>query len=282
MCLSAKTAIEWLISLDPVALKFGFLEIRWYALAYLVGVLFFYWHIGKVGGLLPEKKEFVEALLSWLIVGGILGGRAGYVFIYHPEFYLEFPTEVIKIWHGGMSFHGGVVGVLLSMAIVCKKFKVPYLHVLDLCTCAAPLGIFLGRIANLINGELYGKVTNMCLGVTFPNTEPTFLRHPTQLYEAICEGLLPLIFMNILLKFTTLRQRPGVLAFTYCGWYGIVRGMIEILREPDYKLDIPVGLSMGQILSIPMILGSLIMLFITIKKHPKLTNVSAAQAEKTE
>ncbi|QJC27969.1 prolipoprotein diacylglyceryl transferase [Anaplasma platys] len=275
ICLSAQNAIEWLISIDPVALKIGLFEIRWYALAYLLGVLFFYWHIGKVGRFLPERKDFVEALLSWLIVGGILGGRAAYVFIYHPGFYLEFPTEIIKLWHGGMSFHGGVIGALLSMSIVCRRYQVSYLHVLDLFTCAAPLGIFLGRIANLVNGELYGKVTNMCLGVTFPDAEPALTRHPTQVYEAICEGLLPLIFMNALLKFTPLPQRPGVLAFTYCGWYGLVRCMIEIWREPDYELDLPVSLSMGQILSIPMILGSLIMLFIIIKKHRKHTNVSA-------
>lgn len=271
ICLSARTAIEWLVSIDPVALSLGVFEIRWYALAYLAGVLFFYWHIGKVGGFFPEKKEFVEALVSWLIVGGILGGRTAYVFVYHPGFYIELPAEIIKIWHGGMSFHGGVVGLMISMALVCKKYKVPFLHVLDLCTCAAPFGIFLGRIANLINGELYGKVTTTCLGVVFPETDPAS-RHPTQIYEAVCEGLLPLIFMNTLLRFTGLKKHHGALAFIYCGWYGTVRCIIETLREPDSELHLPAGLSMGQILSIPMILGALIMLFVTIRKCPQYTN----------
>ncbi|MFV9838797.1 MAG: prolipoprotein diacylglyceryl transferase [Aaplasma endosymbiont of Hyalomma asiaticum] len=242
------------MEMDPVALRLWGVEVRWYALSYVFGALFVYWYLGKIGKFLPDKKEILESLVSWMIAGIVVGGRAFYVLFYNPSFYLQFPIEIFKVWNGGMSFHGGLVGSLIATIIVCKKNKLELPPILDLCACSAPLGLFLGRIANLINGELYGKITSSCLGVVFTKSNETLPRHPTQVYESVLEGLLPVILMNILFRYTEIRKYPGVLSCVFCLWYSTVRFSIEFLREPDIQLGTlwHNWLTMGMALSVPM------------------------------
>ncbi|MGN7661197.1 MAG: prolipoprotein diacylglyceryl transferase [Anaplasma sp.] len=257
------------MNLDPAILRIGPLEIRWYALAYILGILFAYWYVGKVLRRRPEvHSKFLDSLVSWSVVGIILGGRIAYVLFYNANFYAEYPPEALKIWHGGMSFHGGCLGCIAGIAIVCRKYKVGILDVFDTCARPAPFGLFLGRLANLINGELYGKVTDSCVGVVFHNSGTTLPRHPSQLYEAVLEGLLLLIFVNVLAHYTRIGDRRGALTGIFLMWYGTARCAVELLREPDVQMGhIAFGwLTMGQILSVPMIICGAIMLILAMRR----------------
>ena len=269
ICLSIVKTVEFLLEMDPIALRLWRIEVHWYALSYVFGALFVYWHLGKIGKFLPDRKEVLESLVSWMIAGTVLGGRAFYILFYNPGFYWQFPIEIFKVWNGGMSFHGGLVGSLIATAIACKKNKLALPHILDLCACSAPLGLFLGRIANLINGELYGKITGSCLGVVFTKSNEVLPRHPTQIYEAVLEGLLPVIFMNILLRYTAIKKYPGALSCIFCLWYSTVRFAVEFLREPDIQLGTfwCNWLTMGMILSAPMAFVSVIFVVKIIRNH---------------
>lgn len=269
ICFNIRRAAEWLLEVNPIALKLWHLEVRWYAFAYVVGVLFVYWYLGKVGKFLPDRKEILESLVSWMIAGMVVGGRVFYILFYNPSFYFQFPIEIIKVWHGGMSFHGGLVGSVVCTTIVCKKNKLELPHIFDLCACSAPLGLFLGRIANLINGELYGKITGSCIGVVFRNSNEPLPRHPTQIYESVLEGLLPLIFLNILLRYTKIREYPGVLSCIFCLWYSLSRCSIEFFREPDVQLGtFGCGwFTMGMALSLPITFAAVAALTIITRNH---------------
>jgi phosphatidylglycerol---prolipoprotein diacylglyceryl transferase len=248
-------------NIDPVLLSFGPLQVRWYGLMYLFGFLFSYLLV-KVQ-LSRQTSPFLSTdqlldLYFYLILGLILGARLGYVFFYNVKEYLQHPLEILAVWHGGMSFHGGLLGVLAGSWYFCKKNKIPLLRLGDLIIVTAPIGLGLGRLANFINGELYGRITTVPWGMVFPQGGP-WPRHPSQLYEAFLEG----VVLFILLWFKKDSQAPaGALVARFLIFYGAFRILIEFFREPDTQLGYLFGfLTMGQILSLLMILAALILPF---------------------
>jgi phosphatidylglycerol:prolipoprotein diacylglycerol transferase len=240
------------------------LEIRWYALAYLTGVLAGWWLIGRLNKRLipPTLSEAAfEDIMVWIILGIILGGRLGYVIIYKPDYYFTHPSDIIKVWQGGMAFHGGLLGVITAMLLFARKYKIPFFAVTDLLAVAAPIGLFLGRIANFINGELPGRVTDSALGMIFPS-DPYHARHPSQLYEAGLEGLLLFtVLMTIALR-TRALARTGTLSGMFLIGYCAARTTAEFFREPDSFIHfLPQWITMGQLLSIPMLAVGLYLCF---------------------
>lgn len=240
---------------DPVALQIGPLAVRWYALAYLAGIIGG-WHYAmaiakRLGG--AVTPDHIDRAITWITFGIILGGRLGYVLFYKPEFYFANPGEIVKIWHGGMSFHGGMLGVILAIILYCRKYRLDMWRLLDIAAIVTPIGLFFGRIANFINGELYGRVTDAAIGMVFPNGGPE-PRHPSQLYEAAGEGLLLFLILNYLLYRTKASQHPGKISGWFLTIYGAVRFIIEFFREPDDFLGLYGNLlSHGQLLCLPMI-----------------------------
>ena len=244
-------------NIDPVAISIGPFDIRWYALAYLAGFLLG-WRYGLyMAGLnkphRPDRTD-IDDLLPWGVLGVILGGRLGYVLFYQTSIYMHDPLAIFKVWQGGMSFHGGVTGVIIALLAFSYMRKINLLRLSDIFCTAAPIGIFFGRLANFVNGELYGRVTDAPIGMVFPGGGPE-PRHPSQLYEAGLEGLLLLTVLGALLHVKAVRERPGVLTGVFLCGYALCRIVVEFFREPDYFLGLYWGaVSMGQMLSVPMIL----------------------------
>ncbi len=250
-------------NIDPVAFHLGPLAIRWYALAYITGFLAGWKYCLYLAGLdkdaRPNKTD-VDDFLPWAILGVILGGRIGYVLFYQPELYAANPWEIAQIWHGGMSFHGGASGVIIAMIAYSWKRGFPLLRLTDMVVCAVPIGLFFGRIANFINGELFGRVTNVSWGVDFPRGGG-MTRHPSQLYEAALEGLVLFIILFLLARKEWVREHAGILSGVFLAGYGTARFAVEYVREPDLQIGLIAGLfSMGQILSMPMIVGGLFLI----------------------
>jgi len=255
--------------IDPVALTLGPLQIHWYALAYVVGFIVAWRlavHICKLDKDDPNYRPNtydIDDYISWAILGVLLGGRLGYVLFYNLPTYLDNPSEALKVWHGGMSFHGGVIGVVTSLVLYSKIKKVPFWRLSDVAAAVTPIGFFLGRVANFINGELYGRVTDVSWGVVFPRggDEP---RHPSQLYEAATEGLLLFIILFALIHIPSLRRRAGTVSAFFMLGYGLFRFACEFYREPDVQLGFIVEqVTMGQILCVPMILAGVVIYFIS-------------------
>ena len=260
---------------------FGFtLALRWYALAYIVGILFGWWIVLRAirsprlwAGAAPMTSEQVERLLTWIIVGVILGGRLGYVLFYDLPAYLADPLQIVKVWEGGMSFHGGFLGVVVAALWFGRREKVPLLSLGDLLALATPLGLMLGRLANFVNAELWGRPTTLPWGVIFPGEAAQFCpgveglcaRHPSQLYQAGLEGLLLLLVLVWLAFRTGALKRPGLVMGVFLAGYSLARFLVEFVRQPDAQFvgeGNPIGwavqvgswgLTMGQILSLPMI-----------------------------
>lgn len=244
-------------AIDPVLIQIGPLAVRWYALAYLAGVVGGYFYIKWLNRclappLLTAKQQ--EDMIAWAILGIILGGRLGYVLFYKPEYYLLNLDEVAMIWQGGMAFHGGLLGVIVSFYLFARRYQLSYLRLMDLIACAAPIGLFFGRLANFINGELFGRVAECSVCMVFPHGGP-LPRHPSQLYEAVLEGLTLFIILWVLRRYTSLDKRPGVLSGIFLIGYGSARAFVELFREPDAHLGfVFMQLTMGQILCLPMLL----------------------------
>ncbi|MEK9728176.1 MAG: prolipoprotein diacylglyceryl transferase [Candidatus Margulisiibacteriota bacterium] len=236
-------------NINPIALQIGPISIHWYGLSYIAGLLLGFEMAKKAIQKIQLKMDLNE-LLSAVMIGIIIGGRLGYVLIYDPLFYISYPLEIIAIWHGGMSFHGGALGAFFGTIYACKKEKASIHKGLDLLALCATPGLFFGRIANFINGELYGRSTTHTFGMLFPNGG-NVLRHPSQLYEALGEGLI----LGIILLITTyFFYREGRVFSIFVIGYGIIRLCIEFTREPDNHLGLLfLNLSMGQWLSIIMI-----------------------------
>jgi phosphatidylglycerol:prolipoprotein diacylglycerol transferase len=240
-------------NLSPIIISFGFLEVRWYSLAYIFGI-FFGFYYAKYLIKKYWKKENIniknfDNFLIYIILGIILGGRIGYIFLYNFNYYYNNPIEVLFLWQGGMSFHGGAIGVFTASIIFAKKNKIKTLVLTDIITCVATIGIFLGRIANFINGELYGKKTFSNYGVVFPKVdmEP---RHPSQLYEALLEGLLLFLLINLILKYKK-KLFNGELSCYFLIFYSIFRIISEIFREPDKHIGyVILNLSLGTCISL--------------------------------
>ena len=253
-------------NLDPVLIDLGIISIRWYSLAYIIGIILGWW-LGKKIILRLNIHQNInislnkfDDLITYLVISIILGGRIGYIIFYNLQFYIENPIEILKIWQGGMSFHGGLVGVILGTYFFCKRNNIQILAILDVISCVAPIGLFFGRIANFINGELYGKVTTIYWGVVFPKIDG-FTRHPSQLYEAILEGLLLFVILNkIIMKKNYI---VGTCSYMFLILYGTFRIFSEIFREPDLQIGYLFNiLSMGTFLSIIMIFIGIILFYL--------------------
>ena len=247
---------------DPVAFNLFAIEIRWYSLAYIFGILFGWIYTKK---LLIKDQNIIKVFddfITYLIIGIILGGRLGYILFYNIKYYLNNLLEIFFIWEGGMSFHGGLIGVIISTYIFGKKYEINKFVLLDYISITAPIGIFLGRLANFINGELVGKMTNVSWGVIFPNIDNNF-RHPSQIYEAFLEGIVLFLIMNVL--FFWKKYKPGICSCMFLIFYGTFRIIAEFFREPDSHIGYVVGeISMGMFLSIIMILAGI---FLYKKKY---------------
>ncbi|MDJ0893686.1 MAG: prolipoprotein diacylglyceryl transferase [Alphaproteobacteria bacterium] len=242
--------------IDPVLVRLGPIAIHWYAIAYLCGLLLgwrYMYYLNRHPPTALSKPE-LDDLLVWMMLGVVVGGRLGYVLFYNPIYYLQHPVEIVFLQRGGMSFHGGLLGVIGVMIWFSRRRNMGFYVLSDLVAAATPIGLFLGRIANFINGELFGRVTDAPWGVLFPRGGP-LPRHPSQLYEAALEGLILFILLFYLARFTEARQRPGLISGVFLAWYGAARILVELVREPDGHIGYLLGgITMGQILSLPALL----------------------------
>ena len=250
-------------NLNPVLFDFGLLTIRWYSLAYIFGILIGWW-LGKK--IIKTKfdninfgfdiKDF-DNFITYLIISLLIGGRLGYVLFYNFGYYLSNPLAILKIWEGGMSFHGALIGIIVGTYWFSKKKNIPTFFLLDIVSYVAPIGIFFGRIANFINGELVGKTTDVFWGVIFPNVDNSS-RHPSQLYEAFFEGIVLFIIMNLILF--RKKYKTGNCSYMFLIVYGIFRIFSEFFREPDSQVGFIFGyVSMGMLLSLFMIFAGSIL-----------------------
>ena len=253
------------LGLSPVALSIGPFDLRWYSLAYLAGIFVGYWYMLKLlkqpGA--PMARRHADDLVFYSALGIIFGGRLGYVLFYNLSFYLAHPLQILKLWDGGMSFHGGVIGTSLAILYLARKHGLNWLRVHDYVACCVPFGLFFGRVANFVNGELWGAPTSLTWGVRFIEYSSGVAalgppRHPSQLYEAGLEGLVLGLILWFLFWKTQARYQPGKLVGAFILFYGLFRFAIEYIREPDAQLTAfaaATGLHMGQWLTIPMIVG---------------------------
>jgi phosphatidylglycerol:prolipoprotein diacylglycerol transferase len=253
--IDATSAVRWeSLGLDPVALDLGFFKVRWYSLAYITGILVGWWYLTKLvtrtGA--PMTKAQVEDLVIYATLGIILGGRFGYILFYRPEM-LGQPLSMLKLWEGGMSFHGGVIGVILGVLWFARSQKVNWLRTLDYLVVVYPIGHFLGRLANFVNGELWGRETMVAWGMIFPGGGDV-VRHPSQLYQAGLEGLALGLILSVLFWKSDARLKPGALAGHFVFWMGGFRFVAETVREPDVGVHGLLGMTMGQTLCVPMVL----------------------------
>lgn len=259
--------------LDPVAVKLGPLAIRWYALAYISGILGGWGYLRSLIRKAPKAMTAlqVDDFIVWATLGVVLGGRIGFVLFYKPSFYLENPLEILSVWKGGMSFHGGAIGVILAIVLFCRKNALSILAVGDLICVVQPLGQFFGRMANFINGELFGRAApeDLPWAMVFPGDELHVARHPSQLYEAGLEGLALLIVLHLLWRVEAVRMKPGTLAGCFLAGYGLARITCEFFREPDSYLGfLWGGATMGQLLSIPLVLAGIALAVYSQKRTP--------------
>jgi len=253
---------------DPVLISFGFIQIRYYSLAYILGILFVIFFLKKYAkseGLMTDKN--IDDWLLYAVLGIIFGGRLGYVLFYNFSYFISHPLEIFSIWQGGMSFHGGFLGAVCAMYLFCKKNNIDFLKLSDLLAISSPIGLFFGRIANFINMELYGRVTGSDFGVIFPNID-NLPRHPSQIYEAILEGLLIFVILFYLKKYSSISKIRGVLSALFVILYGCARLFCEYFRQPDSHIGFlfDSNITMGQILSVPVILIGFILLFFFSKR----------------
>lgn len=247
--------------IDPVIFQIGPLAVRWYGLAYVAGLVlgWRYMHLMNRRYAKAMEPKDIDDLLFWMTIGVVVGGRLGSVLFYNLPYYIDNPLAALAIWQGGMSFHGGLLGVIAAEIIFARRRGIPLLRLADLVAVAVPIGLFFGRIANFINGELYGRRTDVAWAMVFPNSDGQ-PRHPSQLYEAALEGLLLLVVLFFLARRPGGFERPGSLAGVFLIGYGLSRIVVELAREPDaYPGYLIGGTTMGQWLSVPMlVLGALL------------------------
>ncbi|OAN98440.1 prolipoprotein diacylglyceryl transferase [Sphingomonadales bacterium EhC05] len=267
------------LGLSPNALDLGFFQLKWYSLAYLAGILIGYWYLTKLiaqpGA--PLARRHADDMIFWATLGIIVGGRLGYVFFYNPEILLE-PLKILQVWNGGMSLHGGTIGVVLALLWISRREKLSFLRFCDYVACVIPFGLFFGRLANFVNGELWGRATDVSWAIIFTqNAAGEVARHPSQLYEAGLEGILYFIILSLLFWKTDARYQPGKLVGTGLLVYGLSRFTVEFFREPDAQLTWLVeqsGFSMGQWLTVPMILLGLYLVFTAKGRRERIEPVA--------
>ena len=250
--------------IDPVLFQWGWLIIRWYSLAYIFGLLGAWGLARKMSKVAnsPFTVLKIDDFLLWATIGVVVGGRLGYVLFYNFRYFMEFPLQILYVWQGGMSFHGGLLGVIFATLLFAYKKQIPILSIADILVCVAPVGLFLGRLANFVNGELYGRVSQAVPWVVIFPEGGDLPRHPSQLYEAGVEGLFLFVVLNSLWWFfPRFRRRPGFFTGLFFLLYGLGRFGLEYFREPDAQLGLLIAdLSMGQLLCIPMILFGICLL----------------------
>ncbi len=268
------------LGLSPVALDLGFFQLRWYSLAYLAGIFLGYWYLLKLlaqpGA--PMARRHADDLVFYASLGIIFGGRLGYVLFYNLPFYLQNPLDILKLWDGGMSFHGGVIGTSLGILYLARKDGLPWLRVHDYVACCVPFGLLFGRLANFVNGELWGAPTSGPFAIRFVENIGGVAtlgppRHPSQLYEAALEGLVLMIILGLMFWRSKARYQPGMLVGAFIFFYGIFRFAVEYVREPDAQLSefaAATGLHMGQWLTVPMIVGGLYLMATARKRRVRV------------
>ena len=262
-------------NIDPVALQLGPFAIKWYGLAYLSGLLFGWLYIRRLlseprlwaNNTPPFEPAKVDDLLLYITAGVVLGGRLGFVLFYEPSYYLSNPWDIIAVWKGGMSFHGGFLGCVAAVILFCRRHNIPILSLGDITTAVGPIGLFLGRLANFINSELWGRPADASVpwAMVFPNGGP-LPRHPSQLYEATLEGIVLFAILALMIRFGALK-RPGLILGSFIAFYGIARIVGEFFREPDPQLGfLWGGLTMGMLLSVPMIIAGVIIIVMALRR----------------
>ena len=262
---------------DPVLVSIGPVAIRWYALAYIGGILFGWLYARALiraeelwGGKPPLTLTDIDDFILWVTLGIILGGRLGYVLFYNPAHFAAHPLDILQLWAGGMSFHGGFLGCVAAVMLFAWKRNIRILSLGDITCAVAPIGIFLGRLANFINGELWGRATDVPWAMVFPGREAgTLPRHPSQLYEAVLEGLVLFVVLYMLIRGGALR-RPGLILGAFALIYSLARGFSEFFREPDKQLGfLWGGMTMGMLLSIPLALAGIILIAQAMRRQPQ-------------
>ncbi len=278
-------------AIDPVAIEIGPIAIKWYGLSYMFGLLLGWQYVKRLlatpklwQGPAPLQPAQADDLLLWLTLAVVVGGRLGQVLLYDPEYYFANPAEMLKVWKGGMSFHGGVIGSGVALILFARQTGAPARSVIDLACAGVPFGLFLGRIANFINSEHWGRETDAAIGMVFPNGGP-LPRHPSQLYEAALEGLVMFIILRFVTHTKLGLKRPGLVAGVFLTWYAVARAICEVFREPEPAHALNIGpFTAGQMYSIPMLLIGLY--FIATARLAKATDptdptaVGVAKSEK--
>jgi phosphatidylglycerol:prolipoprotein diacylglycerol transferase len=268
-------------AINPVLFSIGPFSIRWYALAYIVGIIAGWFYARAIiasqrlwGGPAPITVGEFDDFIIWITLGIIVGGRVGYVLLYNLPQFAAHPIQIFELWNGGMSFHGGVFGCVAATVLFALRRGLPMLSLGDVTTAVSPIGLFLGRIANFINGELWGRPTDVPWAMVFPNGGP-LPRHPSQLYEAMLEGLVLLIVLGVMVRLGALK-RPGLVTGAFFLGYGIARTICEFFREPDAQLQEFTrnmgGLTMGMLLCIPLILAGIGLIALALRRQPIAKN----------
>jgi phosphatidylglycerol:prolipoprotein diacylglycerol transferase len=250
------------LHLHPVIFAIGPLAVRWYSLAYITGILAGWWYVLRLierpGA--PMARRHVDDFVFWATIAVIAGGRIGYILFYDFAQYLQHPLDMLKLWEGGMSFHGATAAVALAIWLFCRRNGLSILRFADYIACVAPIGLFFGRLANFVNGELWGKATTVPWAIVFPGGGDV-PRHPSQLYEATLEGLVLFTILNLMFwRSKTARYRPGLLTGVFLTGYGAFRFLVEFFREPDQQFAgtfFATTIHMGQLLDLPMLIGGL-------------------------
>ncbi|RWX79397.1 prolipoprotein diacylglyceryl transferase [Neorhizobium lilium] len=274
--------------IDPVAFAIGPLAVHWYGLAYVAGILLGWLYARRLvsNGALwknnqsPITHAHLDDFLVWVAAGVVIGGRLGYILFYDLGAVIESPIRAIEIWNGGMSFHGGFIGATLAIILFARRNAIPVWSMLDIIAAVVPIGLFFGRIANFVNGELWGRLSSMPWAIVFPTGGP-FARHPSQLYEAGLEGILLLLVLAVMIYGFKALKTPGLVSSTFVFGYGLCRIFVEFFREPDKQLGYLLGtdwLTMGMILSTPMLLIGIaaIMRARLAARHPSLPEVEGS------
>jgi phosphatidylglycerol:prolipoprotein diacylglycerol transferase len=262
-------------AVDPVLVSIGPFAIRWYALAYIGGILLGWLYARALvraeelwGGKAPLTLDDVDDFILWITLGIIFGGRLGYVLFYNPAYFAAHPLEILQLWNGGMSFHGGFLGCVAAVMLFGWKRNIRILSLGDLTCAVAPIGLFLGRLANFINAELWGRASDVPWAIVFPGAGPQ-PRHPSQLYEAVLEGLVLFLVLYMLIQSGALR-RPGLILGAFALGYSITRSLAEFFREPDVQLGfLWGGMTMGMMLSIPLALAGIILIGQAMRRQPQ-------------
>lgn len=254
--------------IDPVIFQVGPLAVRWYSLSYIMGIVLGWWYAKAIirnerlwGGRAPMTEVDMDDFLLWATIGTVLGGRLGYVFFYGFEAFVANPSSVFRVWEGGMSFHGGFLGVTVAMILFARSRRIPVWSLFDVIAVVVPIGLGLGRVANFINGELWGRATDVSWAMIFPADPLQLTRHPSQLYQAGMEGLVLLIVLAVAVLRYNVLQMPRLATGIFVGGYGIARTVVEFFREPDAHIGYLAGdwLTMGMLLSLPMIIAGVVL-----------------------